>query len=160
MQSRNELKYSTSIVLKSWFSSKSHRMTWYIRYCSCESLACKKGYRVREREGFWKFTGTNIVLWTICYFLLGTYQWNRSLFMTPAELPWKCTGCGTSDARMNGQVLVWADLEWSRICVSVLQREPSEASSWRPASFMLPSTSAAYYIWVLLWTSRKETILD
>lgn len=36
-------------------------------------------------------------------FLLGTYLWNRSLFIIPWIQQWKCTGCEASDTRMNGQ---------------------------------------------------------
>lgn len=36
-------------------------------------------------------------------FLLGTYLWNRSLFIMPWMQQWKCTGCEASDTRMNGR---------------------------------------------------------
>lgn len=48
-------------------------------------------------------TGTNIALWTMCSFLLGTYLWNGSLFIMSWMQQWKCTGCGANDTGMNGQ---------------------------------------------------------
>lgn len=52
-------------------------------------------------------------------FLLGTYLWNRSLFIMPWMQQWKCTGCEAivTYAWMAG-VLVRPDPEWSHIWIS------------------------------------------
>lgn len=93
-------------------------------------------------------------------FLLGTYLWNRSLFIMPLMQQWKCTGCEASDIRMNG----WSVSEtWPRMISYMNLLFSRENHERHTADILLDSCLCAYWpfiTWVILWNNRSGRTLS
>lgn len=104
-------------------------MTWYIKHSYCIPRDIKKLWKARKR-GFFKFTETNIALWTICYFLSGTYLWKRSLFIMPWMQHENVQVVGQMTHAWMARVLVRTDPEWSCIWFCLFPKKTMWGLQW------------------------------
>ena len=87
-------------------------------------------------------------------FLLGTYLWDRSLFIMAWKRQWKCTGCGTNDTCMNGQSV--SEI-WSRMILYMGLPFSEENPVRLTADVLLNSCLCAYWPFITYELSRKIT---